>query len=183
MVSRRGMIAGGAGAAVLAALGYRAWDRGVFSAGKGPAFAPWTEWQGQAGEGIVRPLHAAILAANPHDTQPWLFAHTPHEITVFADRRRNLGTFDPYRREMYLGLGCAIENMSWQVLSYSMGMNAWMLATGRLALSPPDVPIPVVKVRFWGPNWCDVYPECEKITPARDRIIAAIPKRHTNRGP
>src|ERR1043166_7441849 len=84
MVSRRGMIAGGAGAAGLAAVGYRAWDRGVFSFREGPAFAPWAEWQGRAGEGIVRPLHAAILAANPHDTQPWLFAPHGDSITVWA---------------------------------------------------------------------------------------------------
>jgi len=39
MVSRRGMIAGGTGAALLAALGYRAWDRGVFSARRSSASA------------------------------------------------------------------------------------------------------------------------------------------------
>ena len=37
MVSRRMMIAGGAGAAVAAGLGYRIWDRGVFA---GPGGVP-----------------------------------------------------------------------------------------------------------------------------------------------
>ncbi len=70
MVSRRMMIAGGAGAAVVAGLGYRVWDRGVFAGPGGPAYAPWADWRGSVIDGIARPLHAAILAANPHDTQP-----------------------------------------------------------------------------------------------------------------
>jgi len=32
-------------------------------------------------------------------------------ITVLADRSRHLGSFDPFRREMHLGVGCAIENL------------------------------------------------------------------------
>src|SRR3989442_980992 len=109
MATRRTIIAGGAGV-LLAAIGYRAWDRGVFMTGKGPAYAPWDEWLGTPGEGPSRPLHAGILAANPHDTQPWRFALSQSGITVIADRARNLGSFDPFRREMHLGLGAAIEN-------------------------------------------------------------------------
>ena len=74
MGTTRRIVIGGAGLAVLGALGYRAWDRGVFEVGQGPAFKPWDEWRGRDDEGPRRPLHAAILAANPHDTQPWLFA-------------------------------------------------------------------------------------------------------------
>ena len=73
MVSRRTMIVGGAGAALIAGLGYRIWDRGVFSGPQGAAYAPWDEWRGSIVDGIEQPLRAAILAANPHDTQPWLF--------------------------------------------------------------------------------------------------------------
>jgi nitroreductase len=56
-------------------------------------------------------LRAAILTSNRHDTQPWLFKVTEDAITLFADRGRNLGTFDPFRREMHLGLGAALENL------------------------------------------------------------------------
>src|ERR1700690_2140516 len=111
MVSRRGMIAGGAGAAIVAGLGYRIWDRGVFSGPQGAAYAPWDEWRGSVVDGIEQPLRAAILAANPHDTQPWLFEVHNEAITVYADRARNLGSFDPFRREMHLGIGAAIENL------------------------------------------------------------------------
>src|SRR4029453_6895089 len=109
MRSRRAVIAGGLGLA-LAALGYRAWDRGVLTGATGPAYTPWDEWGGSEPEGSQRPLRAGILAASPHNTQPWLFGVSGHTIEVHADRARHLGTFDPFRREMHLGLGCAIEN-------------------------------------------------------------------------
>ena len=54
---------------------------------------------------------AGVLAANPHDTQPWLFGVSANAIEIFADLSRNLGAMDAYVREMHLGLGCAIENM------------------------------------------------------------------------
>src|ERR1043165_8576063 len=145
MVSRRGMIAGGAGGAVLAALGYRAWGRGGFSARGGAAFAPWTEWQGQAGEGIVRPLDAAILAANPHDTQPWLFAPRGDSIAVYADRARNLGSFDPFRGEVHLGLGCALTNLVLAANLYGFEPKV-QPAQGALTLSPGPKPVAAAQV-------------------------------------
>lgn len=170
MVSRRGMIAGGAGAAVLAALGYRAWDRGVFTVGEGPAFAPWAEWQGHAGEGIVRPLHSAILAANPHDTQPWLFAPHGDSITVYADRARNLGSFDPFRREMHLGIGCAALNLV--LAANACGFEPKVLpADGRLTLAPGPKPVLAARVIL------------QPRESNRNPLFDAIPKRHTNRGP
>ena len=107
---RRVLVGGGALLLALAGLGYRAWDRGVGAEGEGTAYAPWRNWQGGPQDGRLRPLRAAILAANPHDTQPWVFAPGQDAIEVFADRSRNLGSFDPFRREMHLGLGAAIEN-------------------------------------------------------------------------
>lgn len=100
MQSRRALLVGGAGVAALAlgGLGYRAWNRGLWSGGEGPAYAPWSDWAGNSADGIKRPLRAAILASNPHDTQPWLFDVGKDTITLFADRSRNLGTFDPFRR-------------------------------------------------------------------------------------
>lgn len=169
MTSRRWVLAGGAGALVLAGLGYRAWQRGVFSAGTGPAYAPWAAWQGTVGDGARRPLHAAILAANPHDTQPWLFAPTGDTITVFADRARNLGTMDPFRREMHLGLGCATENIV--VAARAFGFDTEVApAAGTLSLSSGPAPVMAAQIQ---------------LTPARarpDALYHAIPHRHTNRG-
>ena len=172
MQTRRALLAGGGGVAALALGGlfYRAWDRGVWSGGEGAAYAPWSGWAGSAADGIKRPLRAAILAANPHDTQPWFFATGENVITLFADRARHLGSFDPFRREMHLGLGAAVENL---VLAARAGGYAARItpADGTLSLSPADTPVPVARIVLL------------PMPPLRDALFDAIPNRHTNRGP
>ena len=175
MTSRRTLIAGGAGAALLAALGYRAWDRGVFSAGEGPAFAPWQEWQGHAGEGSRRPRHAAILAASAHNTQPWIFEPHDNAITVYADRSRNLGTFDPFRREMHLSLGCAIANLRLAALKLGLAAHCTP-ANGRLQLSPPNTSVEAARIDLQSLENAGYSLQDEF------RLADAIPNRHTNRG-
>lgn len=170
MVSRRALIAGGVGAAALVAgLGYRIVDRGVFAGPGGPAYEPWAKWRGRTIDGLRRPLSAAILAANPHDTQPWLFEVRDESITVYADRARNLGSFDPFRREMHLGLGCAIENLVRAAGVY--GYTAYVRpVTGKLTNSPPNEPKPAAHITLDPGN------------PGRDELFEAIPNRHTHRG-
>ena len=171
MISRRVlMVGGGVGALALAGLGFRAWDRGVGSAGEGPPFLPWLNGAGVPDDGPLRPLRAAILAATPHDPQPWAFAVGADGIEVFADRARNLGAFDPFRREMHLGLGAAIENLV--LAARAFGSNAAVTPSeGRLSLSPDDAPFRAARIVL------------EPATSARDALFEAIPKRHTNRGP
>ncbi len=169
MPSRRVVLAGGTGLA-LAALGYRAWDRGVIAGASGPAYSPWDDWHGSDTDGNDRPLRAAILAASPHDTQPWLFAISGSEIAVYADRARHLGTFDPFRREMHLGLGCAIENLVCAARAFGIDTTV-QPANGRLDLSPPLQPAMAARIALGTGQ------------PARDVLFDAIPKRHTNRGP
>jgi len=75
------------------------------------AYAPWREWSGSPGEGARTPVRSAILAANAHNTQPWKFCVHPDRIDLRADESRNLGVMDPFRREMRISLGCALENL------------------------------------------------------------------------
>ena len=171
MIGRRPLLVGGGALGLaLAGLGYRAWDRGEWAAGEGPAYEPWRSWEGSPRDDRLRPLRAAILAANPHDTQPWAFAVGPEAIEVFADRSRNLGSFDPFRREMHLGLGAAIENLTLATRAYGMSA-AVEPAEGALTLKPDDSPIRAARVVL------------EPGAEARDALFAAIPRRHTNRGP
>jgi hypothetical protein len=171
------MIAGGAGAAVLAGLGYRAWDRGAFTSGEGPAFEAWKDWQGHAGEGLTRPLHAAVLAASAHNSQPWLFE--PHEdsITVYADLSRNLGAADPFRRELYFSLGCALQNIF--RVAGRFGLTVFPAATsGTLRPNPPGKIMDAVRIVL-----APIATSGFASDSSDPRLVEAIPKRHTNRGP
>src|SRR5512138_3471222 len=101
------------GATLIALAGgavWRAVDQGVFSVGHGPAYEPWKNWR-DAATAPERIVAAGILASNPHNSQPWIFRITESTIDLFADRERQIGTIDPFLREMYIGLGCAVENM------------------------------------------------------------------------
>jgi len=162
-------VIGGAGALLLAGLGWRVWDRGVFGAGEGPAFDPWNDWRGHAGEGPRQTLRAAILAANPHDTQPWLFQPAGDSITVLADRSRHLGSFDPFRREMHLGVGCAIENLMRAASVYGYTLNV-IVNGGKLTPSPGNAAVKAAHFYL------------DAGVASRDALFEAIPNRHTNRG-
>ncbi|WP_179862338.1 Acg family FMN-binding oxidoreductase [Longibacter salinarum] len=56
-------------------------------------------------------LNWAILAPSSHNTQPWQFAVDGSRIHVFADPSRWLRYADPDRRELFVSIGCAIENI------------------------------------------------------------------------
>ncbi|HKJ58513.1 MAG TPA: hypothetical protein VKA37_04740 [Halobacteriales archaeon] len=56
-------------------------------------------------------LEYAVLAPSSHNSQPWRFAIGVDEIQLFADESRQLEVADPDGRELYLSVGCAIENL------------------------------------------------------------------------
>jgi hypothetical protein len=66
---------------------------------------------GGTGQALTALIEAAVLAANAHNSQPWKFRMHDAAISICADLTRHLGSFDPFRREMYLSLGCALENL------------------------------------------------------------------------
>jgi hypothetical protein len=59
----------------------------------------------------LRLVQSAILAANPHNTQPWLFWVSDDAIDLYADIGRHLGTMDPSLREMHIGLGYPLNSV------------------------------------------------------------------------
>ena len=76
----------------------------------GPAYVPWKDWQ-EGTNPLDRIVRAAVLAASPHNTQPWKFHLLPYAVDVYADTSRQIGAIDPLLREMHIGVGCAIENL------------------------------------------------------------------------
>jgi hypothetical protein len=56
-------------------------------------------------------LRYAILAPSTRNTQPWRFTVTGNVVELYADLDLQLPVADPEARELYLSLGCALENL------------------------------------------------------------------------
>ncbi|MGP1273962.1 MAG: hypothetical protein ACQRW7_00935 [Caulobacterales bacterium] len=147
-----------------AAAGWRIVDAGVFPADTSP-FEPWKAL-GMASQGDPSALAAAaILASNPHNTQPWTFELASDRCVIEADTTRHLGAFDPYRREMWIGLGAALANA--EIAAPAFGFSAGrprleaLGANGAGRIFVPLTPAPAMQ----------------------PSLFDAIPNRRTNRAP
>ena len=143
-------------------LGYRAYDQGVLEVGEGPAYAPWSEWKQH--EGLLPLVAAATLAPRPHNAQAWLFRLAPSRIDLFADRSRNTGAIDPFKREMYVGLGAALENLV---------LTARARGYASVVTLMPEGPQSTHAARI----------ELSQSATQESELYLQIPKRHTNRYP
>ena len=56
-------------------------------------------------------IRYATLAANGHNTQPWKFALQQDAVEIHPDLTRRLPIVDPDNRELWISLGCALENL------------------------------------------------------------------------
>jgi hypothetical protein len=170
---RRRVIGLGAGALTLILAGglLRQADADGRPLPEGDAYAPWRLWDDPSLRSTpVALVAAAALAANPHDTQPWLFRVRDDAIEVIADLARNLGTMDPYVREMHLGLGCAIENMQ-----AAAGPNGYRADVEVVGGALTDL------VERQRPALAALVRLVRRAPTAPDARYRAIPERHTNR--
>lgn len=150
------------------ALLYRAADQGVFGVARGNAYALWDTWDRTGG---IEPVVAAgVLAANAHDSQPWRFRVDTRGgdavIEVLRDPDRNIGVVDPFRREMHISLGCAVENIA--VTARARGHEP------AVSLLPGGTADLVARIEL-GP--------ATGVDPAADPLAQAVGRRHTNRHP
>lgn len=150
---------------------WRARKQDVLGAGEGAAFEPWEDWRSEEQEGPMALVGAAILAANAHNAQPWLFkvaeSRGGSRIDLFADAEREIGAVDPFSREMHIGLGCALENLLLAARARDYDYH--------LALVPDsDDPDHAASVDLWPADDAG-----EKLL----SLYEVIPERHTNRYP
>lgn len=113
LYSRRGLLKVLAAAGATVASGYTLTEA-----------APWLDYE-QAAHAVRQPsakevtisaplrelVRYATLAASGHNTQPWKFAIQRDAIEVHPDYTRRLPVVDPADRELWISLGCALENL------------------------------------------------------------------------
>lgn len=148
-------------------------QQGVFGVGVGPAYEPWEafsgllegEWAGDPGLAMAT---GAVLAASPHNSQPWVLRLEPGRVEVLADLARNLGPVDPFLRELFMAQGCALENL--EVTAGGIGLPV------SVSILPDSDDLRLAAVATWDPD------EVEARVGA-DLAFRAIPHRRTDRGP
>ena len=165
LISRRAFVAAG----LVAAAGVRgaaaeAEGEPVSGLPNEGGVGPWDYWRSNERATAPSGSHPAPSWRRVlYDTQPWLFRLSANRIEVIADHRRNLGGLDPYRREFYMGLGCAIENACVAAPSQGLGAKLTLLPNG-----PSAAPAAILEFE---PTPAAPHPHHE-----------AIAFRHTHRG-
>ena len=68
-------------------------------------------------------IRYALLASSFYNTQPWQFEINDQadEINIYADSSRWLKVADPDKRELYISLGCALENLLITIDYFGLG--------------------------------------------------------------
>ena len=124
--------------------------------------------RGDSTERLTHLLRYAVLAPSSHNTQPWRFSVSDDKISVYADTSRWLRVADADRRELYVSVGCALENLL--VAAEHFG---YAHRTTYLAASEDETPAARVEFVTDGqPSMC---------RPAE--LFDAIPQRRTNHNP
>lgn len=139
---------------------------------KSSSAAPWlvdeTKFpkDGSMHEKLQFIMHYAILASSFYDSQPWQFSisDTADEIDIYADRSRWLDVADPDKHELYISLGCALENLLIAIDYFGMGHKsvAYMPEPGNEEWA--------VRVKIATPRMSSV--------PREHRLLAAIDNRN-----
>lgn len=104
----------------------------------------------------------AVLAPSSHNSQPWKFEVRENQIMVRPDMRRALPQSDTNHRQLFISLGCALEN-------FLIAADYYGFAT-QIAYQDDGASISFQRNR-------------QESLQDKDHLVFSIPKRHTNRNP
>lgn len=119
-----------------------------------------------ATEALRFALKYAVLAPSSHNTQPWRFRVGDGSVEVHADLDRWLRVADPARRELHISCGAAIFHLRLALRCLRFAPTVRLLPGGsegplaRIEAAPGPGP-----------------------TPEEDRMLCAVARRRTHRGP
>ena len=122
---------------------------------------------GLSSEQVETLLLTAGRAPSLHNTQPWRFAVLPRLIELYADPQRALPVIDPDRRELRIACGAALYNL--RLALHGVGLRPTVTI-----LPDPRRPDLLATVRDGGRKLA---------TPEQSDLLAAVPRRRTNRHP
>ncbi len=109
MLNRRNLIIGAGAAALGGAAAYALVPRPPYdeiAAGIRKPRAPGAQ------PDLAYLVHYATLAANSHNTQPWLFSHDGPRVAIRPDFLRATPAVDANHHHVFASLGCAAENLA-----------------------------------------------------------------------
>jgi nitroreductase len=110
-------------------------------------------------------LNYAVLAPSGHNTQPWLFRLSSHEVELYADRIRGLPVVDPEDRALIISCGAALFYLRTALRHFGYA--------GEVETFPnPEDPDLLACVRLGREH---------EATEEEQRLFQAIPERHSNR--
>jgi len=104
----------------------------------------------------------AVLAPSSHNSQPWKFEVGENQIIIRPDASRSLPRSDANRRQLFISLGCAIENLVVAADYYGF--------VTRVNYQNDGAIITLQRIR-------------QEPSQDKNHLILSIPKRHTNRNP
>ena len=82
-----------------------------------------TKFSGSNNEVMKELVRYATLAANSHNTQPWLFKIGNRSISISPDFSRRCPVVDPDDHHVYASLGCATENIVQAAKAFGLKAN------------------------------------------------------------
>ncbi|PIB93077.1 hypothetical protein [Caulobacter sp. FWC2] len=95
---------------------------------------------GGGGVPMIALIHAATLAANGHNTQPWRFRIEPRAIEILPDFSRRTSVVDPDDHHLFVSLGCALETLLQAGAGYGWAGEPEILPEGRVSIAFSSAP-------------------------------------------
>jgi len=102
----------------------------------------------------------AVCAPSGHNSQPWKFQVKNNEIIIIPDFTKHLAVVDSTDRELFISLGCALENLQIAALHYGYSSN-YVYENEKIIVT---------------------FEKKEDNSNSDDTLFSAIEKRHTHRG-